>query len=276
MSGARPDTWMPFYIGDYLQDTMHLTTEQHGAYVLLLLACWKRGGVLPKDDGKLAAIARLPIKAWQSHKDTLEEFFQVSPDGWRQKRVAQELAKATVMADAKAKAGAKGAAKRWQKDSTAIARPLANASQIDAPSQSPSPSPVNPSPAPVPDPDERARRAGLRCLEILGRSDDPTWNYGVVHQWLADGCDPEKHIFPTLKRIVAEGRAASVTSLNYFTKAVMEARDRRPKGNGSGADDADPEAAQRRQRVSWFAKHPDDWLPDWGPRPTEEEVRRCA
>ena len=37
------DQYMPFFVGDYLRDTMHLTNAQHGQYLLLLCCQWSRG-----------------------------------------------------------------------------------------------------------------------------------------------------------------------------------------------------------------------------------------
>jgi len=135
--GKRADTWMPLYVGDYLRDTGRLTTEGHGAYLLLIFDYWTSGKPLPDNDQQLAAIARLPLPRWKALRSVLAAFFQVGDGIWRHKRIDDELANSRNLTDERSKAGAKGAAKRWQRDGNGndktIAKPLANRSQNDAP-----------------------------------------------------------------------------------------------------------------------------------------------
>src|ERR1700723_2883178 len=80
---------MPVYIGDYLADTMHLSTEQHGAYLLLLFHLWRRG-ILQDDDVVLAQITGLPMRAWSICRVVLAEFFEIRDGLWHHGRVERE------------------------------------------------------------------------------------------------------------------------------------------------------------------------------------------
>lgn len=82
---SRP--FMPWYIGDYLRDTGHLTTEQHGAYLLLLAHCWQHERI-PASAGERAAIAKLTPGRWKAIGGPVERFFEA--DG-SQKRVTAEI-----------------------------------------------------------------------------------------------------------------------------------------------------------------------------------------
>lgn len=149
MSGARPDTWMPFYWGDYLRDTMHLRTEGHGAYMLLIGHYWHNGRPLPDDDDYLRAVTKLDPKAWGKLKPTLAAFFDVGDGVWRHKRVDDELETAQAKLDAKSKAGKKGAERRWQINGRGngkrIAEPMAERDVRQWQTDAPSPSPNTPS-----------------------------------------------------------------------------------------------------------------------------------
>ena len=86
---SRP--WMPLYIADYLADTRHLTTLQHGAYLLLIMEYWKKGR-LSEDVTILRAISLLDRHQWRRNKDVLAAMFQ--QPGWRHPRIDAELKKA--------------------------------------------------------------------------------------------------------------------------------------------------------------------------------------
>jgi uncharacterized protein YdaU (DUF1376 family) len=62
---------MPMYWDAYLADTTHLTTEEHGAYMLLLAAMWRRNGSVPDDDKDNARILGLTPAKWRKTKARL-------------------------------------------------------------------------------------------------------------------------------------------------------------------------------------------------------------
>lgn len=72
--------YMQLYIADYLADTMHLSTEEHGAYLLLMFNYWQTGKSIPKS--RLPKIARMSNERWLSVETSLKEFFTESGNEW--------------------------------------------------------------------------------------------------------------------------------------------------------------------------------------------------
>ena len=114
--------FMQLYIADYLGDTPHLTTEQHGAYLLVLMAMWRAGGFLPNDPTKLARIARLSPRRWKAIATDLMPFFAVEGDQITQKRLRSERQKVEEISEKRRAAGMAGAeAKSLKTNKTASA-----------------------------------------------------------------------------------------------------------------------------------------------------------
>lgn len=89
---------MPLYIADYLAGTAHLTTAEHGAYLLLIMHYWTKGG-LPADDDTIRRITRMSNRQWAQSKEVLRSLFGShlsSPkrNHWWHPRVEREIAQA--------------------------------------------------------------------------------------------------------------------------------------------------------------------------------------
>lgn len=153
MSAAKKtDAWMPLWIGAYLADTMHLSCEEHGAYLLLIMAYWRNGGPLPDDDARLSGITKSSPKVWGKLRKTISQFFEVSDGFWAHKRIDEELVSASANKVQKSIAGKASAAKRWGnkpadpdgKSVTAVKEPLPDPSQRQSnPTPTPSPTPIS-------------------------------------------------------------------------------------------------------------------------------------
>lgn len=151
---VMPRHWMPFYVGDYLADTPHLDTEEHGAYLLLIFSYWSRGKALPDDDKKLQAIAKQPLERWLQIRPTLEEYFDVHDGYWFHERVEAELEKSRKISEQRSEAGRKGGSK-------SKANAQANAKQVPKQTTSNPQPPISLSRGPLPkdwEPDEETIR----------------------------------------------------------------------------------------------------------------------
>lgn len=104
--------YMPLYIADYLADAAHLSTVEHGAYLLLIMTYWQRGQPLPADDRKLARIVRMTEDEWMEIRETIADFFVFVDGELVHGRIEAELRKVREKSDKARQAGKKSAAVR--------------------------------------------------------------------------------------------------------------------------------------------------------------------
>lgn len=127
---------------------MHLTTQEHGAYLLILLSYYANASPPMVDD--LPAIARLSPRDWVAIRPRIAKFFEEKDGKWYQKKADEILAESDSTHVARSQAGKKGNAIRWQSPSD---RPA-------IPERSPTLSPSDR--IPQPQPQLRERESPLR------------------------------------------------------------------------------------------------------------------
>ena len=103
----------------YLGDTGHLTTIEHGAYLLLLMTAWRtKDCSLPDDDKILARYCRMNTHQWARIKPIMLTFWKVENGTWRQSRLTDEWGAVRQKREAAASNGKLSALKRKGRHST--------------------------------------------------------------------------------------------------------------------------------------------------------------
>jgi uncharacterized protein YdaU (DUF1376 family) len=132
---AKP-IWFPFYPNDFLASSKValLTTEEIGAYLLLLCHAWQDPQCsLPNDDEALSKLGRI-----KGDVTALRSCFTVKKHRLINERLYKEWIKAKEQRELASTHGKQGAMKRWT--ATPLATPLATPIQNHSSSPSPSPS----------------------------------------------------------------------------------------------------------------------------------------
>ena len=82
---------LPFWTDAYIGDTAHLTNEEHGVYLRLLMFAWRSPDCrLPDDDKRISIMVGLTEKKWKAMRPVIVAFWTVENGSWTQKRLTKE------------------------------------------------------------------------------------------------------------------------------------------------------------------------------------------
>ena len=261
MINAKPTTWMPLYVGDYLRDTGHLTVIEHGAYLLLIMHAWSRGGALPVDESRLRGIAKMTPTQWRKSRKTLLDFFKREAEKYSHHRIDKELSTTADLIEKRSKAGRTGGLASSNRRVLLEANTQANQQQVASVLLEQSSTPVHTQtpitsslrsdgaqvdllgPVPVPPEDERkTRRLHLwreakRVLGELGFRSDPA---------------------PFIGKLLKLAKDSELVVLAALAAAEQEKpADPGPWLIASVNRRAEPEADDPYGILAWIAKQPD-------------------
>lgn len=262
--------FMQLYVSDFLGDTLELSTEGIGAYMLLLMAMWNAGGTLPDDDGKLARITRLSIKRWRAVAGDILNFFERDNGRITHQRLSKELLKSESKSQSRASAGARGGRAKALKDkNTALAKADSLPQHLpDTRSQKEVIEPIAQQTIPA------APREPMlfdKLCDAAGfdpqRLPHPKFaNLAPIRGLMEQGYSLETDILPAIRDKAAEG--VTMQSWAYIVPVVVE------RVAAKNAIPPKPSAPQEDWKSRMHYWHLDrTWAQAWGPKPGETGCR---
>jgi len=131
---------LPLFTDAYLADTTHLSTTEHGAYLLLLIVAWRSPDCgLPSNPRELQKYSRLTPGQFNRIWPVLKDFFYEDNGRLFQGRLLDELETVKRLTIQRSNAGKASALKRKKRDERALVR---DANEKQAPTPTPTPTPT--------------------------------------------------------------------------------------------------------------------------------------
>lgn len=229
---------MPVWVADYLADTTHLDTLQHGTYWLLMLRYWIHGA-LPDDDVQLAKITGLAMEAWERERPVMLALFKGGH--LKHKRIDKEIKKAKAISRKRSKAAkSRGKSMPGQPTDNAGKSPPTTAS-ANAQQKHPKSEPETKSVAKDAAADsaslisESAWKLSSELAVIAGHPADPQeWPPGWsgspmrVQTWLGNQWHPDA-ILAAARGAAARKPKGSIKRIDYFEGAIADEVERQAK-----------------------------------------------
>jgi uncharacterized protein YdaU (DUF1376 family) len=216
---------LPLFTDAFIADTGHLSAQETGAYLMLLMMAWRVPECrLPDNDDKLARWARVDRRTWLRIKPTVMEFWTLAEGFWVQKRLSKERDVVSKRAEVARKNGEQGGRPKSLENNNS-----ANPAGSSRVTQQKAPIPI-PIPIPIPTASLRSaereiprkhawpadyrdqiwiaygkpveKKAGMQALDNLHRSDSVDFTELIegVRRQAAEVPDPQFR--PSLERFI--------------------------------------------------------------------------
>lgn len=132
---------LPLFTDAFIADTGHLSAQETGAYLMLMMVAWRSPECrLPDTDDKLARWARVDRRTWLRIKPAVMEFWTLADGFWSQKRLSKEREFVSKRAEVNRRNGEQGGRpKSLKNNDTQNPAGSVRVSETKAPNPTPTP-----------------------------------------------------------------------------------------------------------------------------------------
>jgi len=280
---------LPLFTDAFIADTGHLSAQETGAYLMLMMVAWRSPDCrLADDDDRLARWARVDRRTWLRIKPTIMEFWTLEAGFWSQKRLSKEREFVSKRAEVNRKNGEQGGRPKSLKNND-LPNPAGSVRVSETKAPNPSPNPTEDSPSvpkgtSVPKPSKGTERGSFIATDWEPSDADTAFALAELGSDAATAREREKFRNFWFSKSGADGRKRdwSATWRNWVMRAAENGTgSRTPTLFGSGSTGGRRSPAGNSAVATALARHADrsgigpGVRPD-GPRPGDQGHHRSG